>query len=348
MISARPALRSVGTRTLGFVLVTQRRVIVSGMGGELGSLVAARLEAEPWVGEVVGIDVDPPRRRLRRATFHRVEPTDRARIVELVTAVVPHVVVHFAVYEPDARAAPAQAAAWSVAGALNVLGAAAECPSLESIVVRSGIEVYGRARGVPVRPTESAAVAPTSAFGRELAEVERIARSVGTTCHVPVAAMRLAPVMGPHVPSPLGRLLRLPVVPFDLLADPAFTVIDNRDAAAATTAAARLRHDGPLNIVSAGATTARHAARRGRRLVTPVVGPQWRIARLAAQLFGAPVPDHVSELLGRGRLADASLAADALGVTPAWTTPQVIDGLYAWESVAHFRPATRAVDRNVA
>jgi len=323
-------------------------VIVSGMGGELGSLVAARLESESWVGDLVGLDVDPPRRRLRRAAFHRVEPTDRTRIVDLITSFDPHVVIHFAVYEPDARAGPAQAATWSAAAALNVLGAAAECRSLESIVVRSGIEVYGRGRGVPVRPTETTAVAPTSAFGRELAEVERIAGCVGSTCQVPVAAMRLAPVMGPHVPSPLGRLLRLPVVPFDLLADPAFTVIDNRDAATATTAAARLRHDGPVNIVSAGATTVRHAARRGRRLPAPVVGPQWRVARLTAQIFGAPVPDHVSELLGRGRLADGRLAAEALGFIPAWTTPQVIDGLYAWESVAHFRPSVVPVDRNVA
>ena len=37
------------------------------MGSELGSLVATMLEAEPWVGSLVGIDVDPPRRRLRRA-----------------------------------------------------------------------------------------------------------------------------------------------------------------------------------------------------------------------------------------------------------------------------------------
>ena len=328
--------------------MTQRRVLVSGMGGELGSLVAARLEAETWVGELVGIDVDPPRRRLRRATFHRVEPTDRARIVDLVTSFDPHVVIHFAVYEPDARAAPAQAAMWSTAAALNILGAAAECGSLQSIVVRSGLEVYGRGRGTTTRPTETAQVAPTSAFGRQLAEVERIAGDVARSCGIPVAHMRLAPVMGPHVPSPLGRLLRLPVVPFDLLSDPPFAVIDNRDAAAATAAAARLQHDGALNVVAVGATTARLAARRGRRVSAPVVGPQWRVARLTAQLLGAPVPEHVAELLGRGRLADGSLAADVLGVVPAWTTPQVIDGLYAWESVAHFRPSTRPLDRNVA
>ena len=47
------------------------------MGGELGSLVAAKLEAEPWVGALVGIDVDPPRRRLRKAEFHLLQPSQR-------------------------------------------------------------------------------------------------------------------------------------------------------------------------------------------------------------------------------------------------------------------------------
>ncbi|MBI5089810.1 MAG: hypothetical protein HZB15_13390, partial [Actinobacteria bacterium] len=62
-----------------------RRVLVSGMGGELGSLVASLLETQDWVGALMGIDVDPPRRRLRRAEFHRVEPAARERIVDLVT-----------------------------------------------------------------------------------------------------------------------------------------------------------------------------------------------------------------------------------------------------------------------
>ena len=57
---------------------------------------------------------------------------------------------------------------------------------------------------------------------------------------------------GPHVPSPLGRLLRLPVVPVSLLADPAFSVIDDQDAATAVVAAAAHRFDGPVNVVVAG------------------------------------------------------------------------------------------------
>ena len=43
-----------------------RRVLITGMGGELGSLVAALAENTDWAGEILGIDVDPPRRLLKR------------------------------------------------------------------------------------------------------------------------------------------------------------------------------------------------------------------------------------------------------------------------------------------
>ena len=51
------------------------------MGSELGSLIATLLERERWTGEITGLDIDPPRRRLRSATFHRVAP-NYARLAE--------------------------------------------------------------------------------------------------------------------------------------------------------------------------------------------------------------------------------------------------------------------------
>ena len=63
-----------------------RRVFVSGVGGELGTLVASLLEAEEWVGALSGIDTDPPRRRLNRTVFHRIHPDEHERIVDTVVA----------------------------------------------------------------------------------------------------------------------------------------------------------------------------------------------------------------------------------------------------------------------
>jgi UDP-glucose 4-epimerase len=310
-----------------------RRVFVSGVGGELGTLVASLLEAEAWVGALSGIDADPPRRRLHRTVFHRIHPDEHDRIVDTVVDFDPHILVHVGVWEPDARAAPHLAATLTDQAATSVIGAAAECPSLEHVVVRSGIEIYGRARDALTRPSESAPIHPTSEWGRTVAAIERTAARVGERVGVTVGALRLAPVLGPHVPSPLGRFLRLPTVPFSALADPPFAVIEDRDAARAFVAAARVGLAEPVNVVAPGAITVLQAARRGRRLPVPLIGPEWRVARTLSHLVGAPIPDHVAEVLHRGRLADNGRMREVLGVDAETTTVEVIDRLYHWPSI---------------
>lgn len=311
------------------------RVLVSGMGGELGSRVATLLEDEPWVGQLEGIDVVPPRSRLRRAAFHRIVEGEHDRTVETVTRFNPHVVVHIAVWEPYSRATPANARRLTDDAATSILGAAAECRALESIVVRSGIEVYGRGRNSVTRPDEQVEPRPTSPYGDALLDIERTANSIGERIGVPIGSLRLATVMGHHVPSPLGRLLRMPFVPFSGLADPPFTVVHGDDAAEAFVLAARSRLDRPLNIVAPGAITGYQAARRGRRVPVPLIGPEWAVARGIAYLAGAPVPDHVVEMFHRGRLADNGLAREILGFAPTTTTSDVIDELYGWPGVVH-------------
>lgn len=313
------------------------------MGGELGSLVASLLESEPWVGRLVGIDVDPPRRRLRRAEFHRIEPHDRERIVDVVTTFDPHVFIHLAVWEPDARAGTTHARQFTDDATTAMVGAAAECRSLEAIVVRSGIEIYGRRSNSLTRPDETVTVHPTSDYGHMVQRVEAAANAAAARVGVAAGALRLAPVLGPHVPSPLGRLLRQPVVPFSALADPPFTVVEDADAARAFVAAAKCRLDRPVNVVAPGAVTGLQAVLRGRRIPLPMVGPEWAITRRLSHLFGAPIPDHVLEVMHRGRLADGALAAEVLGVSPATTTPEVIDRLYAWPSVVRVPSPIAAV-----
>lgn len=254
----------------------------------------------------------------------------------------PHVVVHIAVWEPHARAATATARALTDDAATSILGAAAECRALESIVVRSGTEIYGRRRGAVTRPSEQVPADPTSEYGHMLTQIEDTANAIGTRIGVSVGSLRLATVLGPHVPSAVGRLLRLPAVPYSVLADPPFAVIHQHDAAEAFVLAARARIDEPLNIVAPGAITALQAIRRGRRIPVPLVGPEWLAARAATYLAGAPLPDHVQEMLHRGRLADNARARDVIGFAPRTTTSDVIDQLYRWPSVVH-TPAAQEV-----
>ena len=313
------------------------RILITGMAGELGTRVAQLLEADRRIHDLVGTDFDPPRRRLHRVDFHRIDPRREERLAALVRELDPTVVVHLGVYEPDARCSPAAAAEMSGACTRAVMPTAAGSSSLERIVARSGIEVYGRRRGSPLRPDESVAPDPTSPFGRLLLDAEGVAATAGRRAGVPVTLLRFAPIVGPHFPSPLGRYLRLPVVTVAALADLPFSLVQQEDAAAAIVAAVWRGLDGPVNVAGSGAVTPRQAARMGGRAIFPALGPAWVGARWLSDLVGAPVPGHVAELLLRGRTTDSTGAADALGVRPALATPEVVKDLYKWASVTALR-----------
>jgi UDP-glucose 4-epimerase len=143
--------------------------------------------------------------------------------------------------------------------------------------------------------------------------------------------------VGPHFPSPLGRLLRLPAVPVAALGSAPFSVLHQEDAARAVVAALAADVEGALNVVAPGAVTAVQAARLGGRAVVPIFGPGWRAARLAAEAAGAPLPEHVRELLIRGRTADGGRAAEVLAA-PARTTLEVVEHLFDWPAVTHLAP----------
>ena len=76
------------------------RVLLTGMGGELGSRVARLLEYRSEIARIVGVDFEPPRRRLTRAEFHRIGPHRSDRIKQVVRELDPTAIVHLGVYEP--------------------------------------------------------------------------------------------------------------------------------------------------------------------------------------------------------------------------------------------------------
>jgi UDP-glucose 4-epimerase len=307
------------------------RVLVTGMGGELGSRVAALLERESSIDAVGGIDLEPPRRRISRDTFFaRVDPRDRVRTIKVVRDFAPTALLHLGVFEPFARATPGDAAEHTISGTVGVLDAVDD---LDALVLRSGIEVYGRRRGSPSVPDEWCRLQPTTAFGHTLAQVEGLVRHRAGR----VAVLRLAPVMGGHVPSPLGRYLRLPIVGCSAVADPAFSLLHTEDAARALVHALVRGANDTYNVVAPGAVTASQAARLGSRTPLPIVGPAWPVLARVAEVAGAPLADHVIELLRRGRSADGEAFERELGFRVERTTVEVVQDLYEWAPVTPLR-----------
>lgn len=328
------------------------RLLVLGMGGHLGTAVAQRLDRDAHV-TMLGIDIEPPRRLLRRADFHLVVDPTAARahhdIARRIVEFAPSHVVHFAVYEPHARANPRAAHDRTLAftDALRDALDAGAGVALRRLVVRSGIEVYGRQRGAALSPDELVVPVPTSGYGRTLLEVEHRTVALGQRHDVAVTRLRCAPVAGPHIPSPLTRYLRLPlVVPVGALPDPPFSLLhidDLADAAvAALTGHDRAARDVAVNVVGDGAVTASQAVRIGGRIPLPTVGPGWLFARLAAGALGSPLPEHVIELFTRGRTADGAHARAVLGVVPRHATREIVEDMYHWPAVTWLDPVAGA------
>jgi UDP-glucose 4-epimerase len=309
------------------------RVLVTGMGGELGTRVAQLIEQRDWATEIVGVDFVPPRRRLRRAEFRRNDPRERERLADFVQEFAPSVVAHFGVYEPASRMSPESATERTERCTVAALSAAARAGKLEYVVVRSGLEVYGPRTARTSVPSEDVVPVPRTGYGRSLLKVESVAKGVALASNVRVGAMRYAPVVGSHVPSPLGRLLRLPVVPVSALSDPPFSLLHPDDAAAAMVAAIEQRVDGPVNVVGPGAATPWQAARLGGRVPLPVIPAMWGAIGRATELAGAAIAPHVIELIRNGCTGDDARAREVLKLPPFIPTQDVLRELFEWADV---------------
>ncbi len=306
------------------------RILITGMGGEIGTRVARVLERRRDVESLCGIDFEPPRRRLARAEFHWLRPADRDGIIELVEAFQPDSVVHLGVYEPHGRSTPDQARSRTAEGTTTLLECLDVAGSVERIVLRSGIEIYGRASAAPEEPDEGAPIAPTTEFGRLLADAEEEVSAWGDSAGVSVACLRFAPISGAHMPSPLARYLRMPVIPVGWPGDPGFTLVHVDDVGPAVAGALERDVDEPVNVVGHGTLTPIEAVRLGGRIPLPVIGPGLRLAGIVTELLGNPLPDHTRELLLHGRVADGSRAAKILGVATARSTADVVGDIYEW------------------
>jgi UDP-glucose 4-epimerase len=226
---------------------------------------------------------------------------------------------------------------------IATLSAAAHAGNLEYVVIRSGLEVYGPRSLHASVPDEGVMPAPATPYGTSLLQVEAIAAGVRARHGIGVCALRYAPVVGSHVPSPLGRLLRLPAVPVPAFADPPFSLLHPDDAAEAMVAAIERRYDGPLNVVGPGAASPWQATRLGGRLPIPVLPPLWTAASRVSEVAGAAIAPHVVELMRHGRTGAGGRAAAALGLASLRSTQQVLRELFEWANIVPIQTAREAV-----
>src|SRR5919197_954756 len=134
-----------------------RRVAITGISTRWGAELARRLERDPAIEHVAGIDSAPPPAALGRTELIEVDPRSPT-LARLLPAIGPDTVVHCGIVWYPEPGKPARALHdINVIGTLQLLAACERVPTLARIVVRGSAAIYGCEGGAPSFFTEEMA-----------------------------------------------------------------------------------------------------------------------------------------------------------------------------------------------
>ena len=213
-----------------------RRVLVTGVANFWGEQLARALIDDPQIEHVTGIDTRPPApdvlrrdrpRPLRPARRRPAGDRRRSRIDTVVHNDIPG----FADTEHTER----QLHELTVIGTLALVTALYEQPTLRRLIVRSSAAIYGaQAAGPAFFVEELARRFPLrTRYQRDIGELETIVEAFDRRARdVTVTVLRLQPVVGTTLETPITHLLSAPVVPTVLGFDPQLQFVHEDDSAA--------------------------------------------------------------------------------------------------------------------
>jgi UDP-glucose 4-epimerase len=297
------------------------RVVIAGVGSHWGSELARRLERDPGVTYIAGIDTRPPEADLERTDF--IEADIRKPVIgRILPATEADVLVHCGIVWYPEPGKPARALHdINVIGTLGILTAAEKTPTLRAIVARGSAAIYGSEAAAPSFYTEDMArrYPLKTRFQRDIGELEGYFDNFARR-HPEIACcmLRLQPEIGPGLDAPLTRYLTLPVVPTQLGFDPRLQLLHADDATGALAAAVRNPVRGPVNVAPEGTISLTRILRMAGRPTLPVPHPAFGplFAQLGQRLGAADLYGDAVQLLRYGRGLDNRRMVQELGYEP--------------------------------
>jgi UDP-glucose 4-epimerase len=300
-----------------------RRIVITGISDHWASELARRLERDPSVELVAGIDTEPPAVELERTEL--IEADIRNPVLSrLLPGTGADTVVHCGFLWYPAPGKPERALHdINVIGTLQLLAACEKTTTLRTMVARGSAAIYGSEGAAPAFFTEGMArrYPLKTRFQRDVGELENYfetfaRRHPEVTCCV----LRYQPEIGPDIRTPLVRYLSLPVVPTQLGFDPRLQFIHSSDATGAIEAAVRNPVRGAVNVAPTGAVSLsrilRNAGKPSLPIPHPLFGPA--LAQLGRRFeIGGTYGDAV-RLLRFGRGVDNRRLRDEIGYEPAF------------------------------
>jgi UDP-glucose 4-epimerase len=298
-----------------------RRIVITGISNHWATELARRLERDPSVELIAGIDTEPPAGDLERTEF--IEADVRSPVLSrLLPSTEADTVVHCGFLWYPAPGKPDRALHdINVIGALQLLTACERTESLQTMIVRGSAAIYGCEGAAPLFFKEEMArrYPLKTRFQRDVGELENYfdnfaRRHPEVTCTM----LRYQPEIGPGLDSPLVRYLSLPVVPTQLGFDPRLQFVHADDATGALEATVRNPVRGAVNVAPSGSVSLTRLLRIARRPSAPIPHPLFgpALAQVGRQLgVGGAYSDGV-RLLRYGRGVDNSRLREEVGFEP--------------------------------
>jgi UDP-glucose 4-epimerase len=298
-----------------------RRVVITGIASTWGAELARRLERDPEIDYIAGIDTRPPATELERTDF--IEADLRSAVLSrLLPATRADTVVHCGILWYPEEGRPARSLhEINVIGTLQLLAACERTETLRQVVVRGSAAIYGCEGPAPFFFTEDLARrAPLrTRFQRDISELEEYFDNFARRHPDLVCCMlRYQPEIGPELDSPLVRYLTLPVVPVQLGFDPRLQLLHADDATDAIEAAVRRPVRGPVNVAPGGSISLTRMLRLLGRPALPLPAPLFAplMDRFNRRLGAGPLLGDGLRLLRYGRGVDNRRLREEVGYEP--------------------------------
>lgn len=305
-----------------------RRILITGIASPQGTELARRLEADPAVEYLAGIDTRPPRSSLERTDFIEADIRNPV-IAKLIPPTEVDTVVHNQIVRRAGPGTSARAAHdINVIGSLQLLAACERTPTVRAIVIRGSAGIYGAEPAAPQFFTEEMTrLYPLrTRFQRDVGEIENLFETYRRRHpHVICTMLRYQPSIGPSLDTQFTRYLSMAVVPTILGFDPRVQLVHERDAIDSFVAAVKNPVRGAVNVAGPGTIGLTRMVRLAGKLTVPIAAPLFGSTTAAARRLGLlDFSADFRRLLRYGRGVDTSRLIEDIGFEPRYSTAEAV------------------------
>jgi UDP-glucose 4-epimerase len=325
-----------------------RRVLITGVGSHVGGELAKRLERDPEIEYVAGLDTRTPSVSLERTEV--IDADIRNPVLgKLIPQTGVDTVVHNQIVRrPGPGVSPRAMHDINVVGSLQLLAACEKTETIRTIVIRGSAGIYGAEPHAPqFFGEEMTRLFPLrTRFQRDVGEIENYfetfsRRHPQITCTM----LRYQPAIGPSLDTQITRYLSLPVVPTYMGFDPRLQFVHEDDAVEALCAAIKRPVRGAVNVAGEGTIGLTRIVRLAGKPTLPLASPLFTPAVQAGNRLGLSdaFSDDFRRLLRYGRAVDTTRLTEEVGFRPRYSTVAAVEDYLSTRAGRRLVPSLREV-----